>query len=392
MEIIESYELLEHYPFLKGSLPRTSLGEWPTPLEKLKGLSEELGCPAFIKRDDLSHRTYGGNKVRKLELILADVKRRGKKTIITIGGLGSHHILATAALARDMGMETIGLFFCQPVNDHVRSNLLLNKRFGAKMRFAKDYPGVAKELLIQSLLVFLRDFRLPYLLVPGGSTAFSTIGYINAVFELKKQLQEEKLPEPKAIFVPAGSGGTVAGLLAGIALAGMDTILYGVQVVPDPVLSPARVKGLAKGALRYLEKKGVNVTDAAEKISGKHFRLLKDYLGSGYGFSTTGASKAIETFNELDNIRLEGCYTGKAAAAFMDYCRRNAGPHARPVIFFNTYSSTHKYPQKEKFTEEAKELPQEFHWCFNEKPQNCSCGLKKANRHYCETGECKSIE
>ena len=138
------HSLSERYPALEKSIPRVELGKWPTPLERLPELSAEPLL--LIKRDDLSHPLYGGNKVRKLELILADALRKGYREIITSGGLGSHHILAAAALGREVGLRTTGLFFCQPVNDHVLKNLLLEVEFGTEMHFVRDYIGVAINL------------------------------------------------------------------------------------------------------------------------------------------------------------------------------------------------------------------------------------------------------
>lgn len=358
-----SYELFSRYPDLESSLPRKALGNWPTPLEPLEHLSDKLQTKTLIKRDDLSHPLYGGNKVRKLEFLLQDVLRRRKKTIITMGGLGSHHIIATAALGREMGLETVGLFLRQPVNDHVRANLLLDSYFGVKMQLVKGYTGLIWEYLKQYFSIWRKEGRSPYFLLPGGSTPLSTLGYINAVLELQTQLKQQGLPDPKAIFVPAGSGGTAAGLMAGIALARMNTVLYGVQVVPPLLLGPSRVKRLARRALSCLLKRGVPPEHVNKKFM-EGFYLIRDYLGGGYGFYTPEAEYAISSFKELENIKLEGCYTGKAAAAFLDYCRNNTGDDNRPVIFFNTYSSTHESPKPEDFNNYVQMLPPEFHWCF----------------------------
>lgn len=382
MEVrVISYELITRYPFLNKYLQREELGRWPTPLEPLPELTRHLGGPPLlIKRDDLAHVRYGGNKVRKLELILADARRRRKKEIITAGGLGSHHVLATAALGGEVGLPTRGLFFCQPINAHVRANLQLEHAYGTKMHFVRDYAGLVRGYLGLYLSGLARG-RAPYLLLPGGSSPFSTLGYLNCALELQRQLNEQGLPEPAAIFVAAGTGGSAAGLLAGLALAGMETTLYAVRVVHPSLLKPAGIVKLAGRALNLLASWGLDTGHAADTLAGR-LRLEGGYLGEGYGFTTSVAAAALELITELTGISLEGCYTGKALAALIDYCRGGTGAdRSRPVIFINTYSSTHHDPEA---VQDYHALPPEFWWCFEAAPRQCRCGLMKQNRSFCE--------
>ena len=382
MEVrVISYELFSRYPFLEKHMPRVELGRWPTPLEPLPELSSHLGGPPLlIKRDDLAHAGYGGNKVRKLELIFADARRKGKKEIITSGGLGSHHILAVAALGSEVGLSTQGLFVCQPVNDHMRANLLMDHAYGTRMHFTKDYVGTALGYIKLYLMGMLRG-RAPYILMPGGSSPLSTIGYINCVLELQRQLEEQGLPDPAAIFVPAGTGGTAAGLLAGLALAGMKTDLHAVRVVQPFMLKPAGIVKMARRSLRLLARWGVDIGSATETLAGR-LRLEGDYLGEGYGFATPEAEAALELAAGRANLRLEGCYTAKAMAALIDYCRdRGIGEGSAPVLFVNTYSSTH---HDTEVASDYHALPPEFWWCFESAPRQCRCGLRKQNRSFCE--------
>ncbi|MEW5783987.1 MAG: pyridoxal-phosphate dependent enzyme [Bacillota bacterium] len=375
------FTLFSRYPFLSNSVPRIELGHWPTPLEAQTGLAG----PAFlIKRDDLSHPLYGGNKVRKLELIFADALRRGCKEIITAGGLGSHHVLAVSALGRTINLSTTGLFFCQPVNDHVRQNLLLEHRYGTRMHFVRDYRGVAAAYLKYCLAVSLTTGRRPYLLMPGGSSAFSTLGYLNAALELQAQLHELGRPDPEAIFVAAGTGGTAAGLLAGIALAGMDTVLHAVRVVHPAVLKRSRITGLARRTLQLLARRGVE-TGSAMRGLDRRLHFEEDYLGEGYGFGTDQCAEALRLFREQGGVNLEGCYTGKAAAAALDYCSRRDPGSARPIVFVHTASSTHLHPG---ITLPAPaELPPDFQWCFSGNACRRRCGLRKRNLTFCKAAE-----
>ncbi len=369
--------LYKSYPVLQETVPLVELGNWPTPLERLPEISSRPLL--LVKRDDLSHPLYGGNKVRKLELILADVKRKGFREIVTAGGLGSHHVLAVAALGRELGLRTTGLFFCQPVNEHVRNNLLLEMEFGTEMHFVRDYPGMVLRYLRIYLARRFNPRRKTYLLLPGGSNALSTLGYIGAVLEMRLQLREQGLPDPAAIFVAAGTGGTAAGLLAGIALAGMDTLLHAVRVVHPSLLGRRKIVGLARRSLRLLARRGVNIGDAASRLD-ERLRLEEGYLGEGYGFATDTAQEAIRRFQEMAGITLEGCYTGKAAAACLDYCAVREGS-SRPVVFVHTASSTHR---EIKLSAAERELPPDFRWCFTGSPCSRSCSLKRWNRSFCE--------
>lgn len=369
--------LYKCYPLLQKSVPHVELGNWPTPLERLPEIS---GQPLLlVKRDDLSHSLYGGNKVRKLEFILADVQRKGFREIITAGGLGSHHVLAVAALGRELGLRTTGLFFCQPVNEHVLKNLLLEVEFGTEMHFVRDYPGMALNYLRFYLARRFSPRQRTYLLLPGGSNALSTLGYIGAVLEMQLQLREQGLPEPAAIFVAAGTGGTAAGLLAGMALAGMETELHAVRVVHPFLLGRRKIVNLARSSLKLLARRGVAIGEATTRLDAR-LHLEEGYLGEGYGFETAAAAEAIRCFQESAGIKLEGCYTGKAAAACLDYCAAKKD-NSRPVVFIHSASSTHR--ESSRVASEPK-LPSDFRWCFTGSSCLRSCRLKGWNRPFCE--------
>ena len=373
--------LYKEYPGLAETIPKAELGSWPTPLQPLKKLSAYLGSSSiYIKRDDLSNFLYGGNKIRKLELILADASRRGCRDIITAGGLGSNHVLATAALSKESGFKVIGLFFCQPVTARVRENLLFVHSFGTEMHFVKDYPG----LVLGYIRFYLSSSiagRKPLLLMPGGSSDLSTIGYINCVLEIYEQLEAAKLEEPAAIFTAAGTGGTAAGLLAGLALRRSEAKLHAVRVVRPEILSANRITGLAAGALARLAKEKIGIAPIDRQQLEDRLELEKDYLGPGYGFTTEKALEAIKLFRELEGIELEECYTAKAAAALIDYCRANGQARRGPVIFINTASSTHTRAGEILSGPEA--LPAGFRWCFSDEGRRCRCSLQKQNKPFC---------
>lgn len=155
-----NFPLFRQYPELVEKLPRHALGNYPTPVARLASLGHDH---LWIKRDDLTSDLYGGNKVRKLEFILADALKRGCRQIITMGGIGTNHGLATAIFCREAGLACRLLLFHQPVNDHVKQNMLLYCKYGAEPRY---YKGVLRTGA--SLLVTQRLFN------PGAYILFAT--------------------------------------------------------------------------------------------------------------------------------------------------------------------------------------------------------------------------
>ena len=207
--------LFRYHPELKEKLPWISLGTFPTPVHPLRQLSCEN---LWIKRDDQSSPVYGGNKVRKLEFILADARKRNTRHMVTFGGIGTNHGLATAIFCDRLGINCTLLLFRQPVSGHVKQNLLLFERYHAVTIYKKTRW---RTVLSYYLLHRIRHPDACYVFA-GGSNAAGTIGYVNAAFELKEQIGKGEIPAPAVVFCPVGSGGTVAGLSLGFALAGLQ--------------------------------------------------------------------------------------------------------------------------------------------------------------------------
>ena len=174
---------------LQADLERLRLGEGPTPVRELTQLGEERGsAPVWIK-DDGAYSRFGGNKARKLEWLLADARRRGKRTILTGGALGTNHGLATALFARRLGMRTVLVLVPQPETEHVRRQLERIRPSGAEIHLAR---GVARAYAVAASLMLRRaspPVNLPYFLRPGGSVPLGCVGYVEAAIELSEQVQ-----------------------------------------------------------------------------------------------------------------------------------------------------------------------------------------------------------
>jgi len=322
-------------PALRGALARAQLTRLPTRVHRLAQLGASVGADdLWIKRDDESGELYGGNKPRKLEFLLGEARARGKHSVITSGGIGTHHGLATAICARSLGLRTILLLLKQPVTEHVRRCLLLDYAAGAEMHYGAGIPGLAARGVGVCVRELLRG-ELPYIIPTGGTSALGTVGYVNAAFELREQIAAGEVPEPDWIFVPMGSGGTVAGLVLGAALAGLRARVVAVLVSDIFPPSATQLARLATRTLRLLQRRAASLP--AITVSPDAFRIVREYVGPGYGAPTAAGCSARDAAETLEGIHLETTYTAKCLAAVLDAVR--SGAYGGRVLFWNTYSS-----------------------------------------------------
>jgi D-cysteine desulfhydrase len=320
--------LFEAFPELETKLPWIPLGDFPTPVHKLQNIGEGR---LWIKRDDKSSTEYGGNKVRKLEFVLADAIKKGCDHVITMGGIGTNHGLATSVFAKKLGLKCTLLLFNQPVNEYVKRNMLLFNKFDAEMIYAKSILRAGIEVFI---LQHLRH-RKAYPLFAGGSSPTGTLGFVNAAFELKKQIVEGLLPEPDIIVCPLGSNGTMAGLSLGVALAGLKSRVIGIRVT-ESHLGP--FQACTKCTVTTLMKQTLGLINKELTIDQNRYEVFESYFGKGYGYPTPEGMSAISLMKERENIGLEPTYTGKTFAAVLDMLasKQYAG---KSILYWHTYNS-----------------------------------------------------
>lgn len=347
-------------PGASAAFPRVALTQLPTPVRRLERLARARGLgDIWIKHDDRTGLLYGGNKPRKLEFLLGAARQRGYRTAITFGGIGTHHGLATTICARAAGMRCVLVLMPQPVTDHVRHCLLLDHAFGAEMHLAPSVAGIVAKSLARCARGWLRS-DLPWVVPTGGTSARGALGYVNAACELAEQIRRGELPEPAFIFTPLGSGGTVAGLVAGLKLAGLRSRVVGVLVTDILPPSANRIASLARGALRVL--RGARLPGRTVMVQADDVTIIKSHLGSGYGAPTAAAEDAVRLLRDTENVGLETTYTAKCAAAVLDYAQQS--PYAgQPILFWNTYSSVDPADSLERLPDYT-ELPQAFHRFF----------------------------
>jgi D-cysteine desulfhydrase len=316
-------------------LERLPLGERPTPVRELTRLGDARGQARVWIKDDGAFSGFGGNKARKLEWLLADARRRGKRTILTGGALGTNHGLACALFARQLGMRTVLVLVPQPETEHVHRQLERMRAAGAELHLARGVLrayGLAVSLMLRRASAPL---NLPYLLRPGGSVPLGCVGYVEAAIELAEQVEAGELPAPSHVVVPLGSGGTAAGLAAGLKLAGLRARLVCVLVNDLIRVDERTVARLARRTQRLVRKRGASVGGA--EVTTADLTVERDWLGPGYGHSTPAAEEAMAMFAERDDVVLEPVYTAKAVAALLELNRRGAFG-AGPVLYWHTYS------------------------------------------------------
>ena len=302
----------------------------------MNSMGERLGARnLWVKRDDLTARPYGGNKPRKLEFIIADALTKSADAILTFGGIGTNHGLATTIYGAKNNLRSLLVLYPQPVTEHVRQNLLLMHHFSAEMRLAGTYPGAAL-MAYQWTRQERRSGRKVYLLPPGGSSIIGALGYISAALELAAQVSEGVVPCPDYIFVPAGTCGTVAGLLGGLHLAGLPTKVVAVRVTMKLAANKIVAIKLCRNAVMFLKKKGAKIP--AQGISSDKLIFLHNYYGGGYGRATPQGLDAIDLIKSTEGLTLESTYTGKTAAAMIDFINKRA-KHDEVYLFWNTFNS-----------------------------------------------------
>ncbi len=366
--------LLAAFPTLRRRVPFLALADLPTPLQPLAALSAVAGAEIWAKRDGLTHPVYGGNKLRKFEFVFGDVKRKGARAVLTGGGLGSHHTLATAVVARQLGVQPVCSYYCQPLSDEVCHNLRLSASLGVDAHFCGDYTGLVVSFLWQYVRWLVRTRRPPYFVYPGASGVLGTLGYVNAAFEIRDQCRALALREPDEIWVAAGSCGTFAGLLLGARLAGLGSHVTGVRVIEEDVANPAKVARLANRAARYLRRLDPAVPDV--QFAPGDIDLRDGTGGRPYAFPTAEAQAAVELLSRLEDLPLETTYTGKAMAALLE--RARLSPGAR-LLFVDTAAEAPALAEGDYHA-----LPRPF-WPIFEPGAEARCWCRRGHR---EPGFC----
>ncbi len=325
-------------PRFLSAIPSLSLGNFPTPVARLSNLERALGFKSlWIKRDDLSGRLGGGNKVRKLEYMFAAAQASPdedeKKTLFTIGPTGSNHVRATAVYGKASGFRVECLLFKQPPTEYSEANYRKICENAYRVYEVKRMSTMFACYAYQQAKTVLGIGEERYFIPAGGSSPLGSVGYVRAVSELKSQIEADILPEPRFIFVPVGTCGTIAGLIVGVRLAGLRTQIVGVRVADAVVANTWAISRMVRRILRL-----IGAVDAHE-INPRRIELWHNDFGKGYAVPTEAGTQAVAMMAEHEGITLENTYTGKTLAGLARYIKEH-GCEDEHVLFWNTYGTT----------------------------------------------------
>ncbi len=318
-----------HAPDLEEVFPRIPLGTFPTPVTRLDlpGVAGDL----WVKRDDRSGDEYGGNKVRKLEFLLAVARREGAGRVVTAGALGSHHALATTVYGHRLGFG-VSLVLCpQKVTDEVRHVLKLEVDRGAEIRIVPRMELIPPALVLQQIL---RRRERPYVIPPGGSNAAGTLGYVRAALELLDQVDAGELPLPDTIHVACGTMGTAVGLAVGLSLRKVPTRVKAVRVVGTLVANERGLKRLARDTLQAMSGLAPTLPSVNEVLA--RLELRHDQVGPGYAKPTAHAREAMTRFGRA-GLELDPTYTAKTAAGLLSSLEEGGKPSGAQ-LYWHTLS------------------------------------------------------
>lgn len=310
-----------------SSQERIRLCTLPTPVEKAVGLQKMMpSIDLLLKRDDVMELAMGGNKVRKLEFLMADARSKGADVVITTGDLHSNHTRLTAAAARKLGMKAV-LAMKGKKPDSIQGNLLLDFLFGADVKFfdveRKELASIMEEIRREQEAEGHRCYIIPR----GGAGAPGVLGYANAVFELKKQLGDAADKLDYIVFA-TGTGATQAGLLLGTKLSGLRAKVVGISAGRSESEIATDAKRLVEEAAQLL---GVSV-----QLSPDEIVVNDSYTCGGYGVVTREVTDLMETVAQKDGLLVDPVYTGKGMLGLLGLVKQGYFPDGSHVLFIHT--------------------------------------------------------
>jgi D-cysteine desulfhydrase len=308
---------------------RVPLARVPTPLEAMERTGRLVGLDLWVKRDDLTGSDLTGNKVRKLEFLVAAALERSADVLVTCGAVTSNHARATAIAAARMGMGSHLLLRGEDLDPPV-GNLLLDRYVGAEISFIPPAEWPRRDVLMGGIATRLREQgRTPYVIPEGGSNALGSIGYAVAVAELLEQERALGLRVRRVVHA-TGSGGTTAGLALGFAAAGRDDVeVLGVAVCDDAAYFDERIS-------RILDEAQGSWLVKPEVRRRARWRILEGYKGRGYAMTTPEEIHTLSEVARLEGILLDPVYTGKAFLGLLGETRAGRLSRDGATVFLHT--------------------------------------------------------
>ncbi len=318
--------------------PRRRYTPAPTPLERMDRLGDHLGGPVlWVKRDDQLGLAAGGNKTRKLEFLVADALEQGADTLITTGAVQSNHCRLTLAAAVKEGLA------CRLVleervpgsyDENASGNNFLYRLLGAE-KITVVPAGTDLAAAMQAEADALAQAgRKGYVIPGGGSNALGALGYVACAQETLAQAFELGLRIDHLV-VASGSGGTHAGVVAGLTGANAGIAVTGISVRAETAVQERKILDLARAT--------VELVGSRHEVTPADVSVNDAYVGPGYSLPTDAMVEAVQLFARLEGILLDPVYTGKTAAGLIDLVRQGAFARDENVVFLHTGGSPALY-------------------------------------------------
>ncbi len=316
------------------AFPRVQLGHLPTPLEHLPRLSEALGGPEiWIKRDDCTGLSTGGNKTRKLEFLMAEAIEQGAEMVLTQGAVQSNHARQTAAAAAKLGFKCHLLLENRTGSTESlyldNGNVLLDTLHGATYEHRPADLDMHQELL-DAAAKFEAQGVKTYVIPGGGSNPTGALGYVNCGIELMNQINSTGLQFDHIIHA-TGSQGTQAGLVAGFKMVSSPIPILGIGVRAPKDKQEAAVLALTEKTLAQFPN--------APAVTKEDVVANCNYVGEGYGIPSEGGIEAIKMLAELEGLLFDPVYSAKGMAGMIDLIRKGEFKKGQRIIFLHTGGS-----------------------------------------------------
>ncbi|MDQ0204504.1 1-aminocyclopropane-1-carboxylate deaminase/D-cysteine desulfhydrase [Pectinatus haikarae] len=321
------------------AFPKVKLGAYPTPLHYLPRLSSQLGVEIYLKREDLSgFSPFGGNKIRKLEYLLGDALKNNCDTVITFGATQSNHAMQTVTACRKYGLSP-HLFLRRVIKEdtELRANLLIDNLMGADVHYSASREESQKQAE-QSAARLEQEGHRCYIIPGGGSNEIGAAGFIDAFIELTEQLSADN-SEPDYLFHATGSGGTLAGLLAGKSLSASSVKIISIAVGEKDTNAYAET-------ILDLARRTIASTGIPADLSAGDIHIDHNFYRPGYEMPNDSATEAIHLLARTEGILLDPVYTGKAFAGMLHYIRSRIIPQGSRVVFLHTGGTLALFAEK----------------------------------------------
>ena len=310
---------------LRG-MPSVALAHYPTPIEEAPRLRAALGGGPrlLVKRDDAISFGFGGNKVRKIEMVAARARAEGADLLITTGGVQSNHCRVTAAAAAKLGMRCVIVANGTPP-DRLSGNALLDSMFGAEVRYVATREDRAPAME-QAAAEWRARGAHPFVIPLGASTPLGALGFARAVDEMVSQLPAP----PDFLFHSTSSGGTQAGLVAGCAMHRLDTRVIGIS-------ADESVAGIQATVSRIIEGMGAKLgIDGKALVSSCTIEADDRFVGDGYGMPSAASREAQSLLAGTEALVVDHTYTAKALAGMIAWIREGRVAPDATALFWHT--------------------------------------------------------